>query len=509
MPKRIYRDRASALRLELLEMQTRLRGSPLKAVVLFCGVDGAGKGEVVNLLNKWLDPHWIRSRAFDAPSDEESERPPFWRFWRALPGRGEMALLLSAWYSEPLLERVRGRDAHWLEQRLERIRRFERMLDLDEYVILKFWLHLDREAQERRLRALEGDPLLHWRVSETDWHNWSRYDRFVEATEELLEGTHSDASPWIVVDGSDPRRRDLAVGEALLAGLKRRLTGGGAENLSVSNANGPEGTAETGRDGSVDERRSGGSRALDPDEYRRKRRRLQAELNQLHHRARRAGTSLVSVFEGRDAAGKGGAIWRLVPAFDARVLDVVRVGPPTEEELSHHYLWRFWRRLPRAGGVTLFDRSWYGRVLVERVEGLVEEDGWRRAYDEINDFELQMVEHGTVILKCWLEVSREEQALRFEERKRIPHKRWKLTEDDLHSRALWDEYDAAVRDMLKHTSTSHAPWLVVPADDKRRARIHVLKAACRTLSRQLGGAGSLVEAPETAADSRAERRLRE
>ena len=490
IPRGAYRQRARQLRLELLEMQTRLRESPLRTVVLVCGVDGAGKGEVVNVLNAWMDPHWIQSRGFDTPSDEELERPRFWRFWRALPARGEMAFFLSAWYSEPLLERVGGRGRRWLQRRLDQIRSFEQMLAVEDHLILKFWLHLDKDAQEQRLRALESDPLQSWRVTETDWQNWSRYDRFVKATEEILEATHTESCPWIVVDSSDSRRRDLAVAEGVLDRIQGRLRGDAESPPADLETNIPEsGTAL------VVELEEDEVSELGQEQYRRERTRLQGELNQLHRRAREAGQPMVSVFEGRDAAGKGGAIRRLVPAFDAHALEVVRVGPPTEEELAHHYLWRFWRRLPRAGNVTIFDRSWYGRVLVERVDGLIGESAWRRAYDEINDFELQMVEHGTALLKCWLNVSREEQARRFEERKRVPHKRWKLTEDDLHSRGLWDDYDAAVRDMLEYTSTTHAPWIVIPADDKRRARVTVLGAACRVLSERLESVESNTEGP--------------
>ena len=205
---------------------------------------------------------------------------------------------------------------------------------------------------------------------------------------------------------------------------------------------------------------------------------LQARMALLHRRARDKGLSLVGVFEGRDAAGKGGAIRRLVPSIDARRVDIVRVGPPNDEERAHHYLWRFWRRIPRAGYVTLFDRSWYGRVLVERVEGLASPEEWNRAYSEIRDFEQQLVEHRLVLVKIWLEVSPEEQQRRFEERHRIAHKRWKLTEEDIRNRDRWTAYDEAISDMLRETDSEHAPWHVVVGDDKRSARLDVLRHFC-------------------------------
>jgi len=212
---------------------------------------------------------------------------------------------------------------------------------------------------------------------------------------------------------------------------------------------------------------------------------LQAELNRLYRRAREEGVSLIAVFEGRDAAGKGGAIRRIVAALDARRVDVARIGPPSEEELKHHYLWRFWRRIPRAGRVSLFDRSWYGRVLVERVEHLASEPEWRRAYDEINEFEEQLVEDGCVLVKFWLEIDSDEQKRRFSERSRVPHKRWKLTESDRRNRRLWKEYDVAVNEMMERTSTKAGPWTIVQANDKRHARLEVLRTLVDALETHL------------------------
>jgi polyphosphate:AMP phosphotransferase len=481
LPKREYRERASALRLELLEAQVRLREADGALIVVVAGVDGAGKGESVNLLNEWLDPRWIRTRAFDGPSDEELEHPTFWRYWRSLPPHGAIALFLSAWYSEPLARRVDGVDPASFESQLAEIRSFERTLVLGGVAVLKLWLHLDREAQERRLSELSGDPLQSWRVVPRDWENCSRYDRFASASEEIFAGTHTRDAPWVVVDGSDPRRRALDVGEALLQALHQRT----ASVSELPSVRSPV------RDLDADEEvrpRSGDAVRVTKEVYDKEIRRLRAELGQLHRTARSQGVSLIGVFEGRDASGKGGAIRRLVPAFDARRVDVVRIGPPTDEERMHPYLWRFWRRLPRAGHVTLFDRSWYGRVLVERVEGLATPGEWQRAYDEINDFERQLVEHGSVLVKFWLDVSPSEQERRFEERRRVAHKRWKLTDDDVRNRERWDAYDVAIDAMLSRTHPPRARWTVLQADDKRQARLEVLRHTALALRQRLEGA---------------------
>ncbi len=469
MSKDVYRKRARELRRELLHAQLDLRDTPSNALLLVEGVDGGGKAETVQLFSDWMDPRWIRAHAFDAPSTEESERPDFWRYWRRLPARGRIAVFLSAWYSQVLIERVEGQSDAVFEGALARIRRFERMLVDDGMLIFKLWLHLDTESQARRFRELEADPLNRWRVTRRDWENWARSDRFAHAAQEILDATDTEKCPWQAVEASDDRRRAIEAGDLLLAALRRQIVsqGGVARPLE----------SESERD-SLDDRveRDAFAGKVRKSSYRDSLASLQSRLNELHRRARDAGTPLIGVFEGRDAAGKGGAIRRVVYALDVRRVDVVRIGPPTEEELLHHYLWRFWRRLPRAGYVTLFDRSWYGRVLAERVEDLAQEHEWRRAYEEINDFEQQLVDHGAVVVKIWLEIDREEQRSRFEERMRVPHKRWKLTEDDRRNRRLWDAYEPAIAEMLERTSTRAAPWVVIPANDKRYARLAVLEA---------------------------------
>lgn len=481
LPKRVYRKRARALRQALMELQNRLRENPMAVVVLVGGVDGGGKGETVNLLNEWLDPRWIRTRAFDEPTDEEEQRPAFWRYWRSLPPRGSMAFFLSAWYSAPLQERVDGGEDDDLKRQLDQIRNFEHTLVSDGIAVFKFWLHLDREAQLRRLEELASDPERSWRVGPSDWVNAERYDEFVAATEEILEGTHTREAPWTVVDGAEPHRRALEVGDALDRLLHARL----ARPDEPTGLTRIRDLADDVDDDDEDPESSTG----DPVSKEQARQQLEVERNELghlHRKARAEGIPLIAVFEGRDASGKGGAIRRVVSGLDVRRVDIARIGPPTETEREHHYLRRFWQRVPRAGYVTLFDRSWYGRVLVERVEELASRDTWMRAYDEINDFEHQLVAHGTVIAKFWMDVSRDEQERRFEERRRLAHKRWKLTDDDLRNRARWDDYEEAIQDMLARTK-SPVPWSVIPADDKRSARLHVLQDLNQALRARLEG----------------------
>ena len=212
---------------------------------------------------------------------------------------------------------------------------------------------------------------------------------------------------------------------------------------------------------------------------------LQGRLHRRVDRARPKGITSVLVFEGWDAAGKGGVIRRITGALDVGEYHLAPIAAPSDEELAHHYLWRFWRRLPRPGKVVIFDRSWYGRVLVERVEGLTPEAVWQRAYEEINDFEANLVERGFVLEKFWLHVDREEQLRRFTEREKTSYKKYKITDEDHRNRERWDDYVSAVDDMVAHTSTDIAPWRLVPANDKRFARIAVLEAICDALARRL------------------------
>jgi polyphosphate:AMP phosphotransferase len=494
-PKSEYNQRVPELRIQLLEAQQEIRKAGIPVIVLFSGVDGAGKGDTANLLQEWMDPRWIVTRAFASPSEEERERPEFWRYWRDLPPAGKVGIFLSAWYSRPYLDRVYEKNTRGeFDEALDRILTFERMLANGGALILKFWMHLGRKAQEKRFKKLEKDPLQSWRVTKKDWKHWKMYDRFISAAEHTIMRTSIGRSPWTIVEGADERFRSLQVGEALLNGIRRRLAEAEAE---AANADPDESFALTGLtpatvggDGTLARPTVLSSldmtKALTKEGYRQKLEKLQAKLNLLHRKARERNISTILVFEGWDAAGKGGAIRRITPALDARAYQVIPIAAPTDEEKSQHYLWRFWRHLSRAGRVTIFDRSWYGRVLVERIEGFASEQEWRRSYAEINSFENQIVDHGQVLIKYWINITKEEQEARFQSREETSYKRWKLTEEDWRNRERWDEYEIAVNDMVGQTSTREAPWVLVEGNDKRYSRIKVLSTLCDRLKERLG-----------------------
>jgi polyphosphate:AMP phosphotransferase len=487
--KTMFRCEVPGLRAALLAAQNRLRAAAtFPVIVIFAGVDGAGKGETVNLLSEWLDPRWLVTRAFGPPSDEERERPEYWRFWRELPPRGRIGLFLSSWYSLPVLDRVNRRiGPAAFDERLQRIVEFESTLSDAGALILKFWMHLDRDRQKQRLRKLERDPLTRWRVTRREWANWELYDKFIDAAEQTIRRTSRGGAPWMIVEGADHAHRSLTVGRSLLTAIEQRLgetpavVAPPAAVLPGSPAGRPRRprvhpSPVTSILGALDM-----SRTLSRKRFPEQLEQYQGRLNRLQRRAAARGVSTIAVFEGWDAAGKGGAIRRVTGALDARDYQVVAIAAPTDEERAHHYLWRFWRHLSRAGRVTIFDRSWYGRVLVERVEGFATEREWSRAYSEINQFEDQLVEHGIVLVKFWLHVTPEEQLRRFRAREATAHKRWKLTDEDWRNREKWGLYEQAVNDMVEKTSTRHAPWTLVEANDKGYARIKVLRTVCERL----------------------------
>ncbi|MBI2946404.1 MAG: polyphosphate:AMP phosphotransferase [Verrucomicrobia bacterium] len=485
LSKKEYERLLPELRACLVQAQSSLRQANFSVVVLISGVDGAGKGEVVQRLNEWLDPRGVDTQAFWQPSDEERERPPYWRFWRTLPARGRLGIFVGSWYSQPLVDRVYGktRNAH-LDRALKRIADFERTLAEDETLVLKFALHLSKKDQRRRLRDLEKKPETHWRVLPTDWKHHQLYDRFTKTAERVIQQTHSAKTPWFVVEAADPRYRDMTVGRILLKSLQARLTQRRHQKPDKSSS---ERAVEVRKRGADLLKGVDLNQSLSDKKYRKQLSKYQGKLGRLIWAANARKISTVVVFEGWDAAGKGSAIRRLTEAMDPRLYRIIPIAAPNDEERAHHYLWRFWRHIPRSGLCTIFDRSWYGRVLVERVEGFARLEEWKRAYQEINDFEEQLAESGIVVAKFWIHISKDEQLRRFKKREETAYKRYKITEEDWRNRRKWGAYEQAVNEMVVRTSTDCGRWTLIAGNDKKIARIQILKTLCRTLEAALKG----------------------
>ena len=516
---------AGPLRMDLLRLQDQIKSEDFAVVIVMAGAATAGKAEVRDLLNEWMDPRWIVTRAYGPPSDEERERPAYWRYWRDLPPRGRIGLFAGSWYHAPVQDYAYGRTskAEFLAA-LEKIAAFERALADSGTLILKFWMHLDAAHQKKRMKAMEKDKHESWRIGKQDWEHFKHNAAFEKANQTAIQKTDSEKARWVVINGADRRFRSLAILTTLrdtiaehlqarreyrevAAEVRERLARQRAAELSKIAAS----AAELEKESRTAARKPGrGKRAaaakvtrkgalqpltvldrldlgatLDDAAYVEALKESRAALGELCRDLHFRGKSAVLVFEGPDAAGKGGAIRRLTSAMDARDYRVIPVAKPTEEEAAQHYLWRFWRHIPRAGRIAIFDRSWYGRVLVERVEGFAQLEEWRRGYAEINDFEEQMTASGIVLVKFWVHISKEEQYRRFKEREANSYKAWKLTAEDWRNRAKWNDYALAVNEMVERTSTRVAPWTLVEGNDKRFARVKVMSTVCDALSKAL------------------------
>jgi polyphosphate:AMP phosphotransferase len=480
--KATFRREEARLREQLLAAQNELAaGKRFPTLVVVDGVEGAGKGETVNRLLEWLDPRRVQVHGFGPPSPEESERPVLWRYWRALPPKGSIGVFFGGWHHAALVARATNElsdDA--FQSRIGQLLRFEQMLCEEGVLVLKFWFHLTKKQQERRLAALSADPATAWRVTEHEWAFHRRYDQYVETAETYLQRTSTGRAPWFVIPGADDRYRSLRFGRALLASIRERLDQPAAAVPDDSPELPPPDPVNVLS--TLDH-----TPIVTRKKYASELERWQGRFALLtrHKKFRKRG--LIMVFEGMDAAGKGGAIRRVTQALDARQYHAVPIASPTEEERAQPYLWRFWRHLPRRGRVLIFDRSWYGRVLVERVEGFCAERDWMRAYGEIVDFESDLLDHGYVLVKFWLQITPEEQLRRFRERESTPWKQFKITAEDWRNREKGPAYDQAVCDLIDRTSTTRAPWHVLPADDKPSTRIRVLRTLTESLERALAG----------------------
>ncbi|HSV17163.1 MAG TPA: polyphosphate:AMP phosphotransferase [Casimicrobiaceae bacterium] len=478
-----YAREARRLREELLLAQFDLaRKGRGPVVVVVSGVEGAGRHETANQLTSWMDPRHIRVSAFGAPTADEGEHPIAWRYWNALPPRGAMGVFMSAWYHEPLAGRSAGAlGDRAYDDELQRLRQHETMLSAEAVVLVKFWMHLSKPALKARIRAIEADPDESWRLTGDEKHELKDYARRREDWEHMLRTTSITVAPWYVIEGVDRRYREISVATLLLAALRKATA---ERPARVAPQGAPPAPAALGNVEII--RKLDLTLRLPKKRYDDELSHWQRELARLTRHKRFRRHALVLAFEGSDAAGKGGAIRRVTGALDARQYVTVPIAAPSDEERAHPYLWRFWRAVPRLGGITLFDRTWYGRVLVERVERLCRDDEWMRAYDEINQFEQELTECDVVVCKFWLQISRDEQLRRFRAREKTPFKRFKITPDDWRNRKRWADYEQAAADMVERTSTDLVPWTLVEAEDKHYARVKVVRTIAERLARALG-----------------------
>jgi AMP-polyphosphate phosphotransferase len=471
-----YDAEVPKIRERLLRAQAEVfRKKAFPVIVLISGFEASGKGDTLHTLYEWMDSRHIATHAFDEPDCVEREHPAMWRYWRALPPAGDIGIFFGAWYRSALYARVYGSEKRAeLERELSQIARFEQMLTDEGALVVKYWLHVPKKAQRKKLEELSSDRRTRWRVKGSDWKNHDHYGDFRKAAEEMIRQTSSRQAPWIVVEGTDDRYRRLTVARTLLDAMRARLAEPARAPVNASPVVAAVDNRKLLRDLDV-------TKSLTKGDYDKRLAKAQGALALLARRGAKEKRAVVLAFEGPDAAGKGGAIRRVTAALDARHYQVHAISAPSEEERAHPYLWRFWRAIPRDGSIGIFDRTWYGRVLVERVEELCPEADWMRAYSEINDFEAQLVAHGIVVMKFWLAISKAEQLRRFHSREDEADKRFKLTGEDWRNRKRWGAYEQAVCDLYDRTSTSAAPWTIVEANDKPYARIKVLETIVERL----------------------------
>jgi polyphosphate:AMP phosphotransferase len=490
-----YKKSEKKLKARLGELQRKAWDLKIPVILVFEGWHISGMAEEINRFILSLDPRGYSFHAMmTRPCYEELLKPFIVRFWSRIPVRGKIAIFDRSWYSRAVIECLEKESSENHEEemgkRLEEINCFERQLGDDGYLIMKFFLHINEKKHKERFENFKKDniPLIfddYEKGSGKDLDSTLNYKEYLPFVEKLLEKTDMPYAPWTIVEANDRNFATLKIMMAVIHTIETSIENTtrtpaeqtlkyvNMEALGVSQLN--NSALEN-----VDL-----SKKMNATEYKESKKLYQQKLSALQYELFKKKRPLVIVFEGWDAAGKGGDIYRLVENLNPRLYRVVPVGPPNDIEKAHHYLWRFCEAIPKAGHITIFDRSWYGRVLVERVEGLCSEEEWKRAYREINEFEELLTQAGVIVLKFWLQIDKDTQLNRFNSRLFDPEKKWKITAEDWRNRSRWEDYKIAAEEMLQKTSTTNARWIVVESNDKRYSRIKVLKTTTEVLENRL------------------------
>ncbi len=470
--------RLKAAQEKLSIQQMQLKEHKLPVLVLVEGWGAAGKGSAIGQIIKNIDPRFFKVFSISDPTPEELRKPFLTRYFERIPEAGKFTFLDSGWMDEITKARLHGElDSQGYASRVDSVKRFERQLTDNGYLVLKFFFHISEKEQKGRIQKLLSNKDTAWRVSPRDiWQN-KHYEKCLDVFDRYMDDTNTPSAPWYLIDSQSKKYAELQVLETMCMGIDTALQN---ESLAVPLLQNsfPLKKMPKLRDVRL-------NKTISDKDYKARLEKLQEKLGRLHNRLYRKRVPVIIVYEGWDAAGKGGNIKRLTGALDPRGYEVHPIASPEPHEKARHYLWRFWTRLPKDGHVAIFDRSWYGRVMVERLEGFCSENDWQRAYYEMNEFERELHNWGAVILKFWVQIDKDTQLQRFTDRQNTPSKQWKITDEDWRNREKWDAYEVAVDEMLQKTSTTYAPWHILESVDKKYARIKALEIVIEALEKAL------------------------
>lgn len=481
MDKQEYKEQINLLGAKISVLQRELKSYGVPVIVVFEGFGGAGKGTQINRLIHTLDPRGYDVYSIDSETKEEALHPFLWRFWTKTPANGRIAVFDRSWYRRVLVDRYDGKTSkNDISLAFEDISVFEKQLTDGGTMIIKLFLDISAHEQKNRFKKLLSKKATSWRVTDKDLDRNKHFEEYFDIADKMLTKTDYEFAPWNIIEAEDEKYATIKILSIIASAFEERSN---QEKLKKkAEVNGK--FDKTDFNNSV-LNRIDLSKKLSKEEYSERLSELKKKLRILHSKLYAARIPVVLAFEGWDAGGKGGAIKRLTDALDPRGYTVNPTSSPNDIERSHHYLWRFWNRMPKDGHIAIFDRTWYGRVMVERIEGFCSTQEWQRAYKEMNQMEQQLVNHGAVVLKFWLHIDKDEQAKRFKDRQDNPEKNWKITDEDWRNRDKWDLYEKAVDEMLVRTSTSDAPWIIVEGNDKYYARIKVLEAVVEAIEKRI------------------------